>query len=80
MVRNIETLTAAGQRHVMAKVAGFIVAELRRLHPESSERIQRPLARTVQKLASEPGRAAPAIRPFTRRAEVLLTLLQRAAT
>jgi len=75
MVRGLDLLTAAGQRHVMAKVADFIAAELRRRRAESGQRA-RSLARTLGRIAREPARLAPAVRPFARRAEILLALLQ----
>jgi hypothetical protein len=75
MVRGLDTLTGAGQRHVMGKVVDFIVAELRGRGPAPGRRA-RALARTLDRIASEPARLAPAVRPFARRAEVLLALLQ----
>ena len=75
MVRSLETLTGAGQRHTMGKVVDFIAAEIRGREARSDGRA-RLLARTVDRIASEPARLAPAVRPFSRRAEVLLALLQ----
>jgi hypothetical protein len=79
MVRGLDALTGAGQRYTMGKVVDFIVTELRDRCPGSSQQA-RSLSRTVDRIATEVGRQAPAVRPFRRRAEILLSMLQMGTT
>jgi len=83
MLRDLETQTGAGQRHVMAKVVRFISEELRKLRLElAGQRADTghpTLGRTIERLAREAERPAPAVRPFRRRAELVLAVLAIAA-
>jgi hypothetical protein len=72
MIRCVDTLTEAGRRHMMSKVAGFLEPHLRRLFPAG----RRPaITRAMAHLARESERARPDARAFRRRAELLVTVI-----
>jgi hypothetical protein len=76
MMDSIETLTIAGQRHMMTKVVRFLERQLVLLR--AGER--RPLVfRSLGRLAHEAERQTPNARAFNRRAGVLVSLIRSAS-
>jgi hypothetical protein len=75
LVHALETQTTAGQRHSMAKVVGFLDAELRRRFPAVVAEAEGVVGRWLAELARECERRAPDIDPWIRRAEILLDTL-----
>jgi hypothetical protein len=79
MLPTLETLTTAGQHHIMNKVVAFIDDQVDRMVRRASPGNQRMLAEQLVCLKRESDRLLPDVREFTRRAESLLALLRPAA-
>ena len=76
MMDSIDTLTIAGQRHMMMKVVRFLERQLALVR--AGER--RPLVfRSLGRLAHEAERQTPNARAFNRRAAVLISLIRSAS-
>jgi hypothetical protein len=76
MMDSIDTLTIAGQRHMMMKVVRFLERQL--VLVRAGER--RPLVfRSLGRLAHEAERQTPNPRAFNRRAAVLVSLIRSAS-
>jgi hypothetical protein len=75
MLATLDTLTIAGQRHVMEKVVGFVDTKTRALAARMSSRNRVTLLDLLMQLRKESQRLVPDPVPFTRHAENLITLL-----
>ena len=79
MLASLDTLTIAGQQHVMAKVVGFIRARTGEALGRVGRNNQRTAVDLLQHLATESERRLPDVRSFGPPAESLLALLAAAA-
>jgi hypothetical protein len=73
MLETLETLTNAGQRHLMAKVVTFIGGHLATGAPGARER--HAALQLLNDLKRESERPSPAVATFRRHAESLIVLL-----
>ncbi|HTB60747.1 MAG TPA: hypothetical protein VLC06_22910 [Polyangia bacterium] len=75
MVATLDTLTTAGQHHIIGKVLAVVRDQVRRAAPLVSRREREMLAGLVEEMARESGRVSPDLAVFTPRAERLIGLL-----
>jgi hypothetical protein len=75
MLSTVNTLTAAGQRHTMGKVVGFISGAIEGLGPAVSVRNRLTLTDLLSQLARESERRSPDPQLFCWSADGLLELL-----
>ena len=75
MVATLDTLTRAGQQHVIGKVVAVVRDQVRRAAPLVSRREREILAGLVADMARESDRLSPDLSVFTPRAEKLIELL-----
>jgi hypothetical protein len=75
MLSTLETLTVAGQRHTMGKIAGFLSETIERPGPAVSLRTRSAARALHERLAHESGRLSPDVVSFCWAAESLLVLL-----
>ena len=75
MLGNIETLTAAGQRHTMAKVVGFIGQQATSCSQKLTPHNRSMLGQLLGQLTRESERLSPDARSFGGHAEALVGLL-----
>ena len=75
MVGTLDTLTIAGQRHVMDKVVAFVDEQVRHATPRVSKRNRATLGEVMTQLRSESDRVFPDSARFAQRAESLIRLL-----
>jgi len=75
MVATLDTLTRAGQQHVIGKVVAVVRDQVRRAGPLVSRREREILAGLVEDMAHESDRLSPDLSVFTPRAERLIELL-----
>jgi hypothetical protein len=75
MVATLETLTTAGQHHIIGKVVAVVRDQVRRASPLVSRREREMLAGLVEEMARESVRVSPDLSVFTPRAERLIGLL-----
>ena len=79
MLATIETLTAAGQQHIMEKIVVVVREQARRAAPFMIRTDQERLSRLLEELGGEADRFSPNHAAFTRRTEALLESLARFA-
>jgi len=77
MLATLETLTAAGQQHIMEKIAVVVRDQVRRAAPYLSRHDQERMGRQLDELVGEADRFSPDATLFTRRAEAVLESLAR---
>jgi hypothetical protein len=75
MLSTLETLTVAGQRHSMGKIAGFLSETVERPGPTVSLRTRSAARALLSRLAHESERLSPDVAGFCWAAESLLRLL-----
>lgn len=75
MLSTLDTLSAAGQHHVMGKVVSFLKDQVGRAGRGLSIRNQRSFEELLGHLTRESERLSPDIRTFSRHAEALMSLL-----
>ena len=75
MLATLDSLTAAGQHHVMSKVIGFVDDQSRRALGGMSPRNRRAFMELLAHLRRESDRISSDITNFVRRAEALIALL-----
>lgn len=75
MLSTLETLTSAGQRHTMSKIASFVGRHARDGRHDLTPRNGDALADLSGWLRREAERAAPDVASFSRRTEDVLALL-----
>jgi hypothetical protein len=75
MVATLDTLTTAGQQHVIGKVLAVVRDQVQRAAPLVSRREREILAGLVEEMAHESDRMSPDLAVFTPRAERLFGLL-----
>lgn len=75
MLSTLETLTVAGQRHTMAKIAGFLAETVERPGPAVSLRTRSASSELLSWLARESERLSPDVGRFCWAAQSLLGLL-----
>jgi hypothetical protein len=75
MVATLDTLTRAGQHHVMGKVVAVVRDQVRWAGPLVSRRERDILSRLVEDMEHESDRVSPDLSVFTPRAEKLIELL-----
>jgi hypothetical protein len=75
MVATLDTLTTAGQHHVIGKVVAVVRDQVQRAAPLVSRREREILAGLVQEIEQESDRVSPNLSVFTPRAERLIGLL-----
>ena len=75
MVATLETLTTAGQHHVIGKVVAVVRDQVQRAAPLVSRREREILAGLVQEMEQQSDRVSPDLSVFTPRAERLIGLL-----
>ena len=75
MVATLDTLTRAGQQHIIGKVVAVVRDQVRRAAPLVSRRERETLAGLVEEMARESDRVSPDLSVFTPRAERLFGLL-----
>lgn len=74
MLDSLDTLTAAGQRHTMGKVIGFLTPQVQR-RPLLARDRDRGIARLLEELGQEVRRPVPGARVFKQCAERVLGAL-----
>jgi hypothetical protein len=79
MLAMLETITIAGQRHVMEKVTVFAEARIGRVARRAGPAARRVLWEQLDCLRREAERIVPDVATFTRRAESLMALLSMLA-
>ena len=75
MLSTLETLTVAGQRHTMGKIAKFLAETIERPGPAVSLRTRSAARELLSRLDHESGRLSPDVGSFCWAAESLLSLL-----
>jgi hypothetical protein len=75
MVATLDTLTAAGQHHVISKVVAVVRDQVRRAAPLVSRREREILAGLVEEMEEASDRVSPDLSAFTPPAERLMGLL-----
>jgi hypothetical protein len=75
MLPTLDTVSAAGQKHIMGKVVAFIQAQAARACRDLSRRNQEMFAELLELLTHESRRLLPDVRIFSHRAESLLAFL-----
>ena len=75
MVATLDTLTTAGQHHVIGKVVAVVRDQVQRAAPLVSRREREILAGLVEEMEHESDRVSPNLSVFTPRAERLIGLL-----
>jgi hypothetical protein len=75
MVATLDTLTTAGQQHVIGKVLAVVRDQVQRAAPLVTRREREILAGLVEEMAHESDRVSPDLSVFTPRAERLFGLL-----
>ena len=75
MLGTLDTLTIAGQRHVMQKVVDFVDTKTRVVAARMSHRNRATLFDLLTQLGKESERLVPDSARFARQAESLITLL-----
>jgi hypothetical protein len=75
MIASLDTLTAAGQRHMMSKILALFQATVGRHPPGNGSRNQRALSDLVDRLAQEADHLWPDPHQFRQHADSLLRLL-----
>ena len=78
MIRTMETLTLAGQRHTMARIVAFIDQRATRCERTIGIHNRNMLEQLLEELTRESRRIFPDVRSFGSRAEALLGLLAAA--
>jgi len=76
MLGMLDTLTIAGQQHVMEKVVDFVDSKTRAVAPRMGDRNRVTLFDLLRRLREESQRLVPDPLRFTRHAESLITLLR----
>jgi hypothetical protein len=75
MVATLDTLTTAGQHHVIGKVVAVVRDQVQRAAPLVNRREREILAGLVEEMEQESDRVSPDLSVFTPRAERLIELL-----
>jgi hypothetical protein len=75
MIEDLDSQIAAGQRHTMEKVAGFLRSHTGQGGFSPSPRNERELSQMIDQLEREARRQVPDVRLFGDRAKVLVALL-----
>ena len=75
MLATLETVTIAGQRHLMTKVVAFVDGQVSRAISQAGPGNRRMLLEQLMLLKGEAGRQLPSVPVFGARAENLLALL-----
>ena len=75
MVATLDTLTTAGQHHVIGKVVAVVRDQVQRAAPLVSRREREILAGLVEEMEQASDRVSPDLSVFTPRAERLIELL-----
>jgi hypothetical protein len=75
MLETLETLTNAGQRHLMAKVVTFIQGHVSQAAPIARERPRAALFQHLTELQRQAERPSPDLAAFRSHAQALLGLL-----
>jgi hypothetical protein len=75
MLSSLDTLTAAGQHHVMSKIVTFLQDQATHATHRVSHGNQRAFAELLGHLTCESERLLPDVRAFSRRAEGVVALL-----
>ena len=75
MLVMLDSLTIAGQRHLMEKVVHFVEEQVPRLAASVSRRNHAAVATILEELRRESDRLVPDVAAFSRGAESLLALL-----
>ena len=75
MVATLDTLTTAGQHHVIGKVVAIIRDQVQRAAPLVSRREREILDGLVEEMKQQSDRVSPDLSVFTPRAERLIGLL-----
>ena len=75
MLASLDTLTIAGQRHLMAKVLAFVDGQVQRVIHHAGPRNRGMLLEQLAVLRRESDRQLPSVATFGERAESLLALL-----
>ncbi|HVU34660.1 MAG TPA: hypothetical protein VHE61_14595 [Opitutaceae bacterium] len=75
MLANLDTLTIAGQQHLMNRVAAFIEGQVTEVPRGAGGANRRMLTEQLELLKHESGRPLPSVSAFRRRADNLLDLL-----
>jgi hypothetical protein len=75
MVATLDTLTTAGQQHIIGKVLAVVRDQVQRAAPLVTRREREILAGLVEEMAHESDRVSPDLSVFTPRAERLFGLL-----
>jgi hypothetical protein len=78
MLATLNTVTIAGQHHVMTKVLAFVDGQVERAIDQGAAGNRRLLLEQLALLRRESGRQAPSVPAFGERAESLLALLTMA--
>jgi hypothetical protein len=75
LVRELSTLTAAGQRFTMAKIVGVLRVPAPR-NPPATDPTNRPVGPWMDDLTQQSARLAPDVEVFSRRAMDIVALLR----
>jgi hypothetical protein len=75
MLGNLDTLTIAGQHHIIDKVIAFVDARVRQAATRASKRNSATLMDVMTQLRNESDRLSPDSTRFAQRAENLISLL-----
>jgi hypothetical protein len=75
MLPTLDTVSAAGQHHIMSKVVAFIEQQAAGVGRSLSRRNQEMFAELLEHLTHESQRLLPDVQVFTNRAESLLVFL-----
>ena len=78
MVASLETVTIAGQRHLMTKVLDFVDGQVARTIAGAGRGNGHMLLQQLTLLRNETGRPLPSVPAFGERAETLIALLAAA--
>lgn len=75
MLETLETLTNAGQRHLMAKVVALVEGHIATATPGARERPRAAALQVLTQLKRESERPSPEVSSFRAHAETLIALL-----
>ena len=75
MLATLDTLTIAGQRHLMSKVVAFVSGQVERVVREGGRVNRRMLLDQLTLLKRESDRQLPSVSTFSARADSLIALL-----
>jgi hypothetical protein len=75
LVRELSTLTAAGQRFAMAKIVGVLRVPVPH-NPLATDQTNRPVGPWMDDLTQQSARVAPDVEVFSRRAMDIVALLR----